>query len=199
MSRPEDFLNMLYEPDEWTATQWSSDPPIGISFPFLYLHAKADMEGGLTSPTPAGRNVFIGTDSNSLYHGHENQPQPPLHSYGNSNHSYPTINHQDRGSRGYQLQLPDRAVYGSDDTYGVRPQDQNPQAHQVYKSELPTPAPSDHNYAVENQATQPDGIPPPANTSGDGDDYDLDSQWMSEIDPKILDLTSSKCTSQLKI
>jgi hypothetical protein len=99
------------------------------------------------------------------------------------------------------MQFPDRGVYGSDDTYGVRPQDQTSQAHQAYKSELPTPAPSDHNYGVENQATQPNGILPPANTSGDGDndDYDLDSQWMSELDPKILDLTSSKCTSQLQI
>jgi len=35
MSRPEDFIKMLYEPDGWTDGQWSSDPPNGISFPFL--------------------------------------------------------------------------------------------------------------------------------------------------------------------
>jgi hypothetical protein len=198
MSRPEDFLNMLYEPDEWTYGQWSSDPPIGISFPFLHQHVKADEQGGLTSPTPAGRNVYTGTDSNSLYHGHQNYAQTPLQAFGNSNHSYPTMNHQDRV---YQGQLPDRGVYGSDDTYGVRSQDQAPQAPQVYKSELPTPAPSDHNFRVNDQTIKSSDLPSPAKGSGNGDkdEYDLDSQWMSEIDPKVLDITSSNCTSQIEL
>jgi hypothetical protein len=143
----------------------------------------------------------MGTNSNSLNHGHQNYAQTPLQSYGNSNHSYPTMNHQDRVSKAYQSQLPDRGAFASDDTYGVRPQDQAPQVPQVYKSELPTLAPSDHNYGVENQATQPDGIPPPIKSSPNGADeeYDLDSQWMSEIDPKMLDPTSSDCTSPLKL
>jgi hypothetical protein len=143
----------------------------------------------------------MGTNSNSLNHGHQNYAQTPLQSYGNSNHSYPTMNHQDRVSKAYQSQLPDRGAFASDDTYGVRPQDQAPQVPQVYKSELPTLAPSDHNYGVENQATQPDGIPPPIKSSPNGADeeYDLDSQWMSEIDPKMLDPISSNCTSPLKL
>jgi hypothetical protein len=206
MSRPEDFLNMLYEPDEWTDGQWSSDPPIGISFPFLPSDVNADTQAGLTSPTPAGRNVFTGTDRNSLYHGYQHQAQPPIpdashQSFGNSNHSYPTINHQDRVSRVYQGQLPDRGAYESDETYGVKPQNQVPQAPQVYKSESPTPAPSDHNFGVNDQAIKSIDLPSPAKGSGNGDkdEYDFDSQWMSEIDPKVLDITSSDCTSQIEI
>ena len=196
MSRPEDFLNMLYEPDQWTDGQWSSDPPNGISFPFLPSNLNADTKGGLTSPTPAGRQGYMGTDSNSLYHGHQNHAQPPLVTYGYSNHSYPTNTHQDRAPGFHQAQLPNRGVYGSDDTYGMKPQDQAPRC---YKSELPTPAPSDHNYGVETQAAQPDGTSPPTKSapSGADEDYDIDSQWMSEIDPKVLDPTNSNCTSQL--
>jgi len=155
-------------------------------------------KGGQTSPTPAGRNGYSANNGNSLYQGHQNYAQPLFQSFGNSNHSYPTIKHQDRVSRVYQRQLPDRVVYGSDDNYGVKPQDQAPQAPQVYKSELPTPAPSDHNYGVDSQLTKPDGVPPPTKSSPNGADeeYDMDSQWMSELDPKVLEITSSNCTSQ---
>ena len=161
-------------------------------------NVNADMQGNLRSPTPAGRNGYSANNGNSLYQGHQIYPQPPLHSFGNSNHTYPTIDHQDRTSKVYQGQLPDQGVYGSNNTYGVKPQDQAPQ---VYKSELPTPAPSDHNYGVENQATKPDDLQPQIKSSHSGvdEEYDMDSQWMSELDPKVLDITSSNCTSQLEI
>ena len=179
----------------------------GPVIPLLVSHfpssanVNADMQGNLTSPTPAGRNGYSANNGNSLYQGHQVYAQTPHQSFGNSNHSYPTVNHQDRVSRVFQGHLPDRVVYGSDDTYGVKPQDQAPQAPQVYKSELPTPAPSDHNYGVENQATKPDDLQPPTKSSPNGADeeYDIDSQWMSELDPKVLDITSSNCTSQLEI
>jgi len=82
--------------------------------------------------------------------------------------------------------------YGLDDTYGVK---QN-QAQQIYTSELPTPAPSDHNFASSsqvappNQLAQPSSLPSPIEHKVDikkEDEYENDTTFWSEFDITELD------------
>lgn len=154
------------------------------------------------SPTPAGAGIDGATNGFSLHQGHQGYAQPHpqnaySQSYGVSTFDYPTANQQDRAPRAYQDHLP-AGVYGPDDSYGRRPQEQPPQ---IYKSELPTPAPSDHNSGYDTKAIQSTAFNSHTEVKAvheDDDDFGLDSQWMSEVDPKMLEVpTSSGCESEM--
>jgi hypothetical protein len=145
----------------------------------------ADSEGGLTSPTPAGKRGYgVITNGNSLYQqgnqGYGNPPNVQFNSFGSTFRLHQPAN-QARTPRAVKTELPSSDVYGSDDTYGVKREDRKPQ---VYKSELPTPAPSDHNFSVNNQGIQANSLPPPNDEKPDVDDdeFNFESNWMSEID-----------------
>jgi len=92
-------------------------------------------------------------------------------------------------------------LYGSDDTYGVK---QN-QAQQIYASELPTPAPCDHNLASSsqvapaNELAQPSSLPSPIEHQVDikkEDEYGNDATFWSGVDVNQLDsVIMPKCRS----